>query len=51
MRQRLAKEQDGKAVAGMRNCREYKDSHDQISKQLGGLSTMGALDTCKAQGK
>lgn len=47
----LTKDQSADTLAELRNSQEYKDSLDQISKQLEALSTKDALATCKAQGK
>jgi hypothetical protein len=47
----LTKGQTAEALAEKRGSQEYKDSLDQISKHLEGLSTKEALATCKAQAK
>ena len=47
----LTKGQTAEAVAEMRNSQEYKDSVDEINKNLGALSNKDALATCKAQAK
>ena len=47
MRKDLTKDQAPEAVAEMRESQEYKDSADEIRKQLGAMSPKEAIATCK----
>jgi len=46
----LTNGQSEEAVAKIRDSKEYKDSLDQTSKQLGALSQKEAVATCKGSG-
>jgi hypothetical protein len=51
MIKRLTKDQPEDKLAELRDSQEYKDSLDQIGKQLGELSTEDAIATCKVPEK
>jgi hypothetical protein len=51
MSKELTKGQTAEVVAEMRNTQEYKDSVDEMTKNLSALSNKEALATCKAQAK
>ena len=51
IRKNLTKDQAAGAVDKMRNSQEYKDSVDQVTKQLAALPTKEASATCQAKAK